>query len=78
MQICFSIASKGSTVTQHMESFQQLMPSLVNRDLDSFDTKSLANASSGLASQMKIIEEIGRSCRETPITILDSDSGMPI
>ena len=33
-----------------MESFQQLMPSLVNRELDSLDTKSLANAASGLAS----------------------------
>ena len=79
MQICFSIASKGSTVTQHMDSFQHLMPSLMNRDLENFssknfDAKSLANAPNGLASQMRIMEEIGRSCRETPITIMDSES----
>ena len=68
MQICFSIASKGSTITQRMnEESYTLMPTMVNDHLNSPEIKRLA-------SQLKIIEDLGKTCRDTPITIKDSES----
>lgn len=75
MQICFSIASKASTMTQHITESYNAIPNLDEKTLEQADrVPALKKTPTGLASQLKIMEELGKSVRETPISIMESES----
>ena len=54
-----------------------MMPNLdsTKKEIDQTDT-TLAQfkTPNDLASQLRIMEELGKTCRETPISIMESDS----
>lgn len=51
------------------------MPSLdiINRDLDDIEERPLLKTPTDIANQLRIMEEIGKSCRETPFSLTSSD-----
>ena len=63
-------------MTQHMtaESYQ-MIPSFDEHALEQADkVPSLKKTPTGLASQLRIMEELGKSVRETPISVMESES----
>ena len=76
MQICFSIASKASTITQHISDNSPMMPSLsMNDQIERLVADSVLNHTpTGLVSQMKIMEELGKRVRDTPNDMMTSES----
>ena len=56
------------------ESYQ-MIPSFEEHALEQLDkVPNLKKTPTGLASQLRIMEELGRSVRETPISIMESES----
>ena len=76
MQICFSVASKASTMTQHIKESFSAIPGHERDDLDRATPykSSALNKQSELASQMKMIEGLNKQVAESPISIMESES----
>ena len=76
LQICFSMASKASTIAQQRTDSLLKMPSPdpSAKVLESVDEKigSMNKTPTGLGSRVRIMEELGK--RETPLSLSGTDS----
>ena len=86
MQICFSIASGGSTMTRRMDESFALMPDmrsnlgvhalkaaasrLGDAHKDNIVLPTMTPTASKMASQLRIMDELGKACRDSPIEVV--------
>ena len=87
MSICFELASKASTITQKITDSYQMMPQFDLAQAAIFDTSPPASpmdiensqmytagaTPADLAEQLNIMEELGKTCLDSPINIMKND-----
>ena len=89
MEICFSIASGGSTMTRRMDESFAVIPEMKSnldvhamkaaasrldamKQAENVQLPAMAPTAAKMASQLRIMDELGRVCRDSPISVVES------